>query len=174
MTNVPTNAATNIDNNESNDGPVDAEAGGEDGAQPSTSTENTHANASNYDASKARKSKKRADSEVWQEKILRCLEPVEVPKPEPAPKKDFLEQALCTVGMQMRENLSHNEVLDLIEDIQGMVNRACREKRRRIEMANQVSNNQMYQGPQGPQGPMAVPVNFENQQQHQQSFYNTF
>ena len=80
-------------------------------------------------------------------KILRCLEPVEVPKPEPAPKKDFLEQALCTIGMQMRENLSHNEVLDLIEDIQGMVNWACREKRRRIEMANQVSNNQMYQGP---------------------------
>ena len=150
MTNVPTNAATNIDNNENNDGPVDAEAGGEDGAQPSTSTENAHANASNYDASKARKSKKRADSEVWQEKILRCLEPVEVPKPEAANKKDFLEQGLCTVGMQMRENLSHNEVLDLIEDIQGMVN--CREKRRRIEMANQVSNNQMYQGPQGPQG----------------------
>ena len=174
MTNVPTNA-TNIDNNENNasDGAVDAEAGGEDGAQPSTSTENAHANASNYDVSKARKSKKRADSEVWQEKILRCLEPVEVPKPE-APKKDFVEQALCTVGMQMRENLSHNEVLDLIEDIQGMVNWACREKRRRIEMANQVSNNQMYQGPQGPPGLMVVPVNFEDQQQHQQPFYNTF
>ena len=172
---MPTNAATNIDNeNNANDGPVDAEAGGEDGAQPSTSTENAHANASNCDVSKARKSKKRADSEVWQEKILRCLEPVEVPKPEADPKKDFVEKALCTVGIQMRENLSHNEVLDLIEDIQGMVNWAYREKRRRIEMANQVSNNQMYQGPQGPHGPMAVPVNFEDQQQHQQSFYNTF
>ena len=80
---------------------------------------------------------------------------MEVPKPEAAPKKDFLEQALCTVGMQMRENLSHNEVLDLIEDIQGMVNRACREKRRRIENGKpgvQQPDVPRSQGPQGPKG----------------------
>ena len=77
----------------------------------------------------------------------------------------------------MRENLSHNEILDLIEDIQGLVNRACREKRRCINMANQVSNNQMYQGTgPGPQGPMAVPVpvNYDEQHQQTQPFYNTF
>ena len=80
----------------------------------------------------------------------------------------------------MRENLSNDEILDLIEDIQGIVNRACREKRRRIQMANQVSNNnQIYQGVgPGPQGPMAVPVpgpvNFDEQHQQAQPFYNTF
>ena len=47
-------------------------------AQPSTLKGDTAANASNYDAAKARKSKKRTDSEVWQEKLLRCLEPVDV------------------------------------------------------------------------------------------------
>ena len=79
----------------------------------------------------------------------------------------------------MRENLSNHEILDLIEDIQATLNRACREKCRRFEMANQVSNNsQMYQGVgPGLQGPMAVPVSYEEQlQQHQQPqrFFNTF
>ena len=93
-------------------------------------------------------------------------------QPEPT-KKDYIESALYTVSLQMRENLSNNEILDLIEDIQGIVNRACREKCHRIEMANQVSSNQMYQGPQGP---MAVPVpgNFDEQHQQTQPFYNTF
>ena len=69
---------------------------------------------------------------------------MDVPEPE-APKKDYIDRALCTVVLQMRKNLSHNEILEVIEDIQGMVNRACRENRRRIEMANQVSNNsQIY------------------------------
>ena len=101
--------------------------------------------------------------------------------PEPA-KKDYIKSALGTVAIQMRENLSNDEILDLIEDIQGIVNRACREKRRRIQMANQVSNNnQIYQGVgPGPQGPMAVPVpvpgsvNFDEQHQQPESFYNTF
>ena len=127
---------------------------------------------------KARKSKKRAETEVWQENILRCLEPVDAPQAE-TPKKDYMDQALVTLGMQMRENLSNHEILDLIKDIQATVNRACREKCRRIEMANQVSNNsQMHQGAgPGPQGPMALPVSYDKQyQQHQQPqpFFNTF
>ena len=114
------------------------------------------------------------DSEVWQDKLLKCLEPVDVPEP---PKKDYIESALVTVALQMKENLSHNEILDLIEDIQGLVNRACREKRRRMDMANQVSNNsnQMYQGAgPGPHGPISVPVNYDDQHQQAQPFYNTF
>ena len=78
--------------------------------------------------------------------------------------------------LQKKENLSNHEILDLIEDIQATVNRACREKGRRIEMANQVSNNsQKYQGAgPGPQGPMAVPVTYEEQHQQPQPFFNTF
>ena len=181
--NVPSNAVTtNKNNSENGEGAGDAAAAaeGQDEVQPSTSTSNGNnvMQASNYDATKARKSKKRAETEVWQEKILRCLEPVDVPQAE-TPKKDYIDQALVTLGMQMRENVSNHEILDLIEDIQVTVNWACREKHRRIEMANQVSNNsQMYQGVgPGPQGPMAVPVTYEEQhQQHQQlqPFFNTF
>ena len=180
--NVPSNAVTsnnNISNNEQCAGDA-APPEGQDEAQASSSTSNGKnlMQASNYDATKARKSKKRAKPEVWQEKILRCLEPVEAPQAE-TPKKDYVEQALVTLGMQMRENLSNHEILDLIEDIQATVNWACREKRRRIEMANQVSNNsQMYQGAgPGPQGPMALSVTYEEQhQQHQeaQPVFNTF
>ena len=182
VTNVPSNALTTNKNNCKNDeGAGDAVAAeGQDEVQPSPSTSNASniMQASNYDATKARKSKKRAETEVWQEKILRCLEPVDVPQAE-TPKKDYIDQALVTMGIQMRENLSNHEILDLIEDIQATVNWTCREKRRRIEMANQVSNNtQMYQGAgPGPQGPMAVPVTYEEQhQQHQQAqpFFNTF
>ena len=182
ITNVPSSAVTNNNNNSKNEqGAGDAAAAeGQDEAQASTSTSNGNnvMQASNYDATKARKSKKRAETEVWQEKILRCLEPVDAPQAE-TPKKDYIDQALVTLGMQMRENLSNHEILDLIEDIQATVNRACREKRRRIEMANQVSNNsQMYQGAGlGPHGPMALPVSYDEQhQQHQQPqpFFNTF
>ena len=182
VTNVPSNAVTNNNNNSKNEqGAGDAAAAeGQDEAQASTLTSNGNnvMQASNYDATKARKSKKRAETEVWQEKIWRYLEPVDAPQAE-TPKKDYIEQALVTLGMQMRENLSNHEILDLIEDIQGTVNRACREKCRRIEMANQVSNNsQMYQGAgPGPQGPMALPVSYDEQhQQHQQPqpFFNTF
>ena len=181
--NVPANAVTSNNNKstKNDEGAGDAAAAeAQDEVQPSTSTSNGKniMQASNYDATKARKSKKRDKTEVWQEKILRCLEPADVPQPE-TPKKDNIDQALVTLGMQMRENLSNREILDLIEDIQATVNWACREKRRRIEMANQVSNNsQMYQGAgPGPQGPMAVPITYEEpHQQHQQAqpFFNTF
>ena len=142
VTNVPSNALTSNNNNTKNDqdaGDAAAAAEGQDEVQPSTSTSkgNNVMQASNYDATKARKSKKRAKTEVWQEKKLRCLEPVDVPQPE-TPKQDYIDQALVTLGLQMRENLSKNEILDLIKEIQSTVNQVCREKCRRIEMSNQV------------------------------------
>ena len=87
---MPSNAVTSNNNNSNNEQCAgDAAAPeGQDEAQPSTSTSNGKnvMQASNYDATKARKSKKRAETEVWQEKILRCLEPVEAPQAE-TPKK---------------------------------------------------------------------------------------
>ena len=125
LMNVPSNAVTSNNNNSKNkQGAGDAAAAeGQDEAQPSSSTSNGNniMQASNYDATKVRKSKKRAETEIWQEKILRCLEPVEVPQAE-TPNKDYIDQALVTLGMQMRENLSNHEILDLIEDIQATVN----------------------------------------------------
>ena len=76
----------NNNNNEGNEAGGDATAvqGGQD-AEPEASASKGNANASNYDATKVRKSKRRTDSEVWQDKILKCLEPVDVPEPA---KKD--------------------------------------------------------------------------------------
>ena len=102
----------NTNNNNDNQAVGDAAlVQGPHDAQPSTSNGNTvhPTNASNYDASKARKSKKRVETEVWQEKLLRCLEPADVPQPQAA-KKDYIDQGLTTVGLHMRENLSHNEI----------------------------------------------------------------
>ena len=81
-----------------------------------------------------------------------------------SPKRDYIDTALEFVCIQMKDNLSKNEILDLVKDIQNTINRACREKWIKIDMANQVSNNtQMYQGP-GPQGPLAFPVTYNDQQ----------
>ena len=170
---MPQGAASDNNNNgNANQGGAGDATEVQDDAQPSTSTTNV-LNAENYDAAKARKSKKRTETEVWQDKILKCLEPVDVPQAQPI-KKEYVDSAFETIALQMKQNLSNNEILDLVEDIQGMVNRACREKQRRIDMANQVSNNmQMYQGP-GPQGPTTVPVSFDEQNQQQQPFYNPF
>ena len=88
--NVPSNAVMSNNNNSKNEqGAGDAAAvEGQDEVQPPTLTSNGNnvMQASNYDATKARKSKKRAETEVWQEKILRCLEPVDAPQAE-TPKK---------------------------------------------------------------------------------------
>ena len=90
VTNVPSNAVTSNNNNSNNEQGAgdDAAPEGQDEAQPLTWTSNGKnvRQASNYDANKARKSKKRAETEVWQEKILRCLEPVEAPEAK-TPKK---------------------------------------------------------------------------------------
>ena len=40
-------------------------------------------------------------------------------------KKEYVDSAFETIALQMKQNLSNNEILDLVEDIQGMVNRAC-------------------------------------------------
>ena len=93
VTNVPSNALTTNKNNCKNDEAAgDAAAEGQDEVQPSPSTSNASnvMQASNYDATKAESPKNRAKTKVWQEKILRCLEPVDVPQVE-TPKKDYID-----------------------------------------------------------------------------------
>ena len=64
--------------------------------------------------------------------------------------------------------------MDLVEDIQQLVNQACREKRRRMDLTAQqppppppviasTSTETMYGGPPGPQRPMAHPVQYDEQ-----------
>ena len=99
--NVPSNAViSNNSNSKNEEGVGDAtDAEGQDGPQPSTSTCNGKnvLQASNYDATKARKSRKRAETEVWQDKILRCLEPVDAAQAE-TPKKRLHRPGSSNIG----------------------------------------------------------------------------
>ena len=55
---------------------------------------------------------------------------------QPAPKREYIDVALDAVALQCKENdLSKNEMLDPVDDIQQMVNRVCRDKRSREDIS---------------------------------------
>ena len=149
-----------------NQAPVDVAAGGGGGdgqaepqPQPSTSGSN------GYDASKSRK-KRPKESEPWQEKVLKYLEAVDVVAPPPV-KKDYIDLALEAVAVQCKENLNKNEILDTVDEIQQLVSRVCRDKRRREEIQRNPPPPPAAAG--GFQGAMGLPpMNYNNEPQ----FYN--
>ena len=80
------------------------------------------------------KKRKDKESEPWQEKVLKFLEPVDVAPVAPPPKKDYIDVALEAISVQCKENLNKNEILDVVDDIQQLVSRVCRDKRRREQL----------------------------------------
>ena len=81
--------------------------------------------AQNYDAQKARKStgtKRKQNIEVFQEKLLKTLEGPQAPE-----KQDYLDLAMA---VKIKSVLSNNEIIDLMEELEEIVNRVCRQKRR--------------------------------------------
>ena len=72
---------------------------------------------------------------MFQQKVLKTLEQ---PHPaEPTEPEEYVDLALAAISRKMKDTLSKNEIMDLVEDIQQIVNRACREKRRRMELVTQ-------------------------------------
>ena len=151
-----------------------AEGGAGEVEQERPEREEAH-NADNYDARQARKHTKKKDQvDAFQERLLKAIEvpqpPVDVgPQPPPPAKYEYLDVALEAMAFKMREVLSKEEIMDVVEDLENVVSRVCREKRRRMEMVSnlavppqhplQEAQAQMYAGPQGP---MAVPVTYNN------------
>ena len=147
---------------------VDAEAEGADATEAGT-TEST------YDACTARKTAKRKNEE-FQEKLLNAITapapaPVEAPKPE----QEYIDLAFAAIIEKMKKTLNDNEIMDAVEEVELVINRICREKRRRVafqqapastknifETLQPVSMNQ--QMGIGPTGPTAVPVNYNDDQ----------
>ena len=87
--------------------------------------------AQNYDASKAKnaKSKRREEIDNFQAKILKTLEnPIETTTP--AEPQDYVDLAFTAISCKMKDTLNKNEIMDVVEEIEAIVNRACREKRR--------------------------------------------
>ena len=131
-------------------------------------TEEAH-NAENYDARQARKrSKKKEQVDSFQERLLKAIEPqaqVDVPPPPPQ-QHEYVDVALEAMSFKMKEVLSKEEIIDLMEDLENLVSRACREKRRRMELVKNPNVPPQHPLPEqmygGPPPPMAVPVGFDN------------
>ena len=107
--------------------------------------------------------------ENLQSRILKTLEnPIEPVAPAPPPaEQDYVDLAFAAISRKMKDTLNNNEIMDLVEDIQCIVNQACREKRRRMDLTAQqppppppvtaFTSTDMFCGSApGPQGPMAV------------------
>ena len=147
---------------------VDAAAGGADATEAGT-TEST------YDAHTARKTAKRKNEEL-QEKLLNAITaPAPAPVEAPEPEQEYIDLAFATIIKKMKKTLNDNEIMDAVEEVELVINRICREKRRRVafqqapgstknifEMLQPVSMNQ--QMGIGPTGPTAVPVNYNDDQ----------
>ena len=124
--------------------------------------------AQNYDARKAKnaKSKRREEFDNFQAKILKTLEnPIETAAP--AEPQDYVDLAFTAISRKMKDTLNKNEIMDVVEE--AIVNRACREKRRRMDLTGQqapppppvtasMSTDNLFGGGPGPQGPMAIPA----------------
>ena len=156
-TNVPKQSNGNNNNNNQGNADVVTEANG-DAAE---NVEGTVSNAQSYDAKKSRKSstgKRQQEMENFQQKLLKTLEsPVE---PE---KQEYVDLALSAIALKMKSTLSQHEIMDLVEDIEMIVNRACREKRRRMQAcenppppappvvpSTSTDNNNIYNAPPPP------------------------
>ena len=184
MTNVP---RRNNQNDEEANGDADAGGAGTgpggDNQQGQNDLNNT--NAHNYDACTSKNQsrsavKHREEIQMFQQKVLKTLEQ---PHPaEPTEPEEYVDLALAAISRKMKDTLSKNEIMDLVEDIQQIVNRACREKRRWMELVTQnppapppvtphTSTDMMFGGP-GPQGPLALQVQPAFTPDGQGQYYN--
>ena len=165
MTNVPTQRNPQQQDN----GDADTCAGGAAEADGGGAGDNMEQgqSAQNYDARKVRnaKSKRREEIDNFQAKILKTLEnPIETATP--AELQDYVDLAFTAIARKMKDTLNKNEIMDVVEEIEAIVNRACREKRRRMDLTGQppppvtasTSTDTLFGGGPGPQGPMAIPA----------------
>ena len=168
MTNVPTQRNPQQQDN----GDADTGAGGAAKAGGGGACNNVEQGqpAQNYDARKAKnaKSKRREEIDNFQAKILKTLEnPIETAAP--AEPQDYVDLAFTAIVRKMKDTLNKNEIMDVVEEIKAIVNRACREKRRRMDLTGQqapppppvtasMSTDTLFGGGPGPQGPMAIPA----------------
>ena len=165
-----TNVPTQRNPQQQDNGDADTGAGGAAEAGGGGAGDNMEQgqSAQNYDARKAKnaKSKRREEIDNFQAKILKTLEnPIETAAPtEP---QDYVDLAFTAIARKMKDTLNKNEIMDVVEEIEAIVNRACREKR--MDLTGQqapppppvtasTSTDTLFGGGQGPQGPMAIPA----------------
>ena len=129
---APLDTAANAKNKENESGTSGAGPGGVGQEENPGEPEEGH-NAENYNARQARKcTKKKEQVDVFQERLLMVIETpqpqVELAPPSPLAKHEYLDVSFEAMAFKM-EVLSKDEIMDVVEDLQNLVNRACREKR---------------------------------------------
>ena len=93
--------------------------------------------------------------------------------PAPELEQDYIDLAFAAIIKKMKKTLNDNEIMDAVEEVELVINRICREKRRRVafqqapaknifETLQPVSTNQQMEI--GSTGPTAVPVNYNDDQ----------
>ena len=181
-TNVP---KRNNQNDEGANGDADAGGAGAGGDNQQGQNDPNNTNAHNYDVCTSKNQsrsavKHREEIQMFHQKMLKTLEqphPVESAEPE-----EYVDLALAAISRKMKDTLSKNVIMDLVEDIQQIVNRAYREKRRQMELVSQnppapppvtphTSTDTMFGGP-GPQGPLALQVQPALTPDGQGQYYN--
>ena len=113
--------------------------------------EGTVSNAQSYDAKKSRKSstgKRQQEMENFKQKLLKTLE-----SPGEPEKQEYVDLALLAIALKMKSTFSQHEIMDLVEDIEMIINRTCREKRRRM---------QAYENPPPPALPVVPSTSTDN------------
>ena len=69
---------------------------------------------------------------------MKTLEnPIETAAPAPAEPQDYVDLAFTAISRKMKDTLNKNEIMDVVEEIEAIVNRVCREKRRRMDLTGQ-------------------------------------
>ena len=130
-----TDTAANGNNKENQLGTSgDGTGGGGYGEEQNPSEAKEGHNVENYDARQARKcTKKKEQVDSFQEWPVKAIEvpqvQVESSVPTPTPKHEYLDIAFEAMAFNMRDVLSKEEIIDLVEDLENLVSKACREKR---------------------------------------------
>ena len=70
-------------------------------------------------------------NEEFQEKLLNAIT---APAPVDAPEleQEYIDIAFAMIIKKMKKTLNDNEIRDAVEEVELVINRICREKRRRV------------------------------------------
>ena len=145
-------AETN-NNEENEDTATNGGPGGAgDGVDATANATESGVTEGTYDAHEAckRKNTKQQKIDQFQEKVLEVLKsPVEIATPvTPAPPdepKANVDLAFASLVKKMKTNLTETEIMDTVEELEQVVHRVCREKRRCLEFQPNLGTTLMYQ-----------------------------
>ena len=67
------------------------------------------------------------------EKLLNAITaPAPAPVEAPEPEQEYIDLAFATIIKKMKKTLNDKEIMDAVEEVELVINRICREKRRRV------------------------------------------